>query len=158
MTAPTISERTRAWYHGCWDRPGHFLWTITGDHVWDRGFPANVIPRGLDGGFAPRELEGRIFYPMQYAGNDAELRRNFDRGAERPQGQFLVHRLPADGLTMMAWWDRTHGDRRGACNSVYIVEAEPVVDDMLAWWPRHFPLQAKHLTAAGVHLVEVRAS
>jgi len=25
---------------------------------------------------------------------------------------------------MMAWWDRTHGDSRGACNSVYIHEGE----------------------------------
>ena len=155
MTAPTISERTRAWYHGCWDKPGHFLWSITGDQHY--GYPYNVL-RGLDGGYAPRELAGRIVYPMQHADDEYELRRAFDRGAERPQGQFLVHRLTAHGLTMMAWWDRTHGDRRGACNSVYIVEAEPTVDDMLAWWPRHFPLQAKHLVAAGVHLVEVRAS
>lgn len=152
-----ISERTRAWYHGCWDRPGHFMWQIDGDQLSDRGLPANSL-RGLDGGWAPRELEGRIFYAMQYAADESELRRNFDRGAERPQGQFLVHRLPAHGLTLMSWWDRTHGDRRGACNSVYIVEADPVVDDMLAWWPRHFPLQAKHLANAGVHLVEARAS
>lgn len=151
-----ITDRTRAWYHGVWNRCGHYM-----HHVGGRWADANDCPvydmGGLDGGWAPRQLGVDIYFVRQL--KSAEERRSHAyRGNELPQGQFLLHRFPALNVSMLAWWDRTHGDKRGGCNSVYIVEGEPSVNDMLAWWPRHFPLQAKHLAEAGVNLVQVYGS
>jgi hypothetical protein len=54
----------------------------------------------------------------------------------------------------MAWWDRTQGDERGACNSVLIVEGDRTTEEMLALWPQCFPLQAANLERAGAQLRE----
>jgi energy-coupling factor transporter ATP-binding protein EcfA2 len=85
-----------------------------------------------------------VFFAWMY-GDDKQRDRAFHAGDELPQGHFLIHNM--SGLTLMAWWDRTHGDKRGACNSVYAVEGDFGADQMLEWWPRHFPLQAKHMEA-----------
>jgi hypothetical protein len=149
-----ITALTRAWYHGCWDAPGHYLHHVGGSavHRDDVSCPLRSWI-GLDGGFAPKTRGGDVFFACMYADNE-DRRRAVNANAELPQGHFLIHRI--SGVTLMAWWDRTHGDKRGACNSVYAVEGDFGADQMLEWWPRHFPLQAKHMETAGVKLVQVR--
>lgn len=156
-----ITVATRAWYNGCWDRPGHFLHHVGGQSVnyADKTCPVRNL-RGLDGGFAPRTRGGDVFYMCVPDATEDEIHRAFHQGAELSQGQFLHHNriIGAHEVSMLAWWDRTHGDGRFACNSVYIVDGDYPVDEMLLWWPRHFPLQAKHLDAAGVKLVQVKVT
>jgi hypothetical protein len=149
-----------AYYFGCWDHPGHCLWHTDGTHPRkERPSPLgdSKLPnmRGLDGGFAPkRRPDGSIFYVMQF--KDPDVRDRYDqRGEECTQGEFLLHRVPELKISMMAWWDRTHGDSRSACNSAYIVDGTPTLEAMLASWPQDFPLQAKQMDAAGVKLVHV---
>jgi hypothetical protein len=158
----------RVYYFGCWQRAGHGLYHVGGSGVHPRdGVPFdpfdNALP--LDGTLAPRRAErwfrvgvgpGRARGDLCFAGEGwktperAEVR---SRSVECPQGEFLIHRLR--GYTLMAWWDRTQGDNRGACNSVFLVEGERTAKEMLALWPASFPLQAANLERAGVKLVEV---
>jgi hypothetical protein len=156
-----ITERTRAWYFGVWNDVGHDLHHIGGSRVRyeDPYCPAQKL-HTLDGGWAPRHEGQTVFYTAAYYLDPHKMTRMGHVGGECPQGQFLFHRYMKDGswMTLLAWWDRTHGDKRGSCNSVYIVEGEFAVSEMLAWWPKHFPLQAKHLKDAGVELVQVHAS
>jgi len=59
-----------AWYFGCWDQPGHYLWHTDGTHPRkERPSPLgdSMLPdlRGMDGGFAPkRRPDGSIFGNM----------------------------------------------------------------------------------------------
>lgn len=148
----SIDDETGAWYHGVWDRSGHFLYGTHGSNVEALSCCPVYRLAGLDGGWAPKSAGGgRVFWTMQGRTHE-DRQRLAHAGQELPQGRFLVHRLPARDVTMMAWWDRTHGDGRGACNSVYIVAGQPTVEDMCAWWPKHFPLQASHLDRDGIKL------
>jgi hypothetical protein len=69
---------------------------------------------------------------------------------ESDQGEFLLHAIA--GCTVAAWWDRTQGDTRSACNSCFIVEGNHDAAEMLELFPRVFPVQAARLAAAGVTL------
>ncbi len=175
-----ITEDTRVWWHGCWNSAGHYLFEPGGNH----GVLQSSTPRPtrygvcpfpwfgswLDGGYAPvilagqrfafespalRELGERnppvAFVCMVAAHEDRQTLMH--KSDELQQGKFLRHVV--NGCTLLAWWDRTHGDSRGACNSVFIAEGVHDSADMLAWLPLRFPLQAKHLADAGVKLVEV---
>lgn len=171
----TITPETRAWWHGCWwPHIGHHLhggptasreecpWH---DRVDGRGA---YIEESLDGGYAPRRMhDGRPLPPKaDEARGDRLVYINMvppdERAAlayasdEFPQGRFLFHR--AYGCVLISWWDRTQGDTRGNCYSTFIVEGEHHVDDLLAWFPRFFPVQAGRLTEAGVSLVCVNRS
>jgi hypothetical protein len=158
-TETVIDEDTKVWWHGCWDRAGHFLFGVAGQYSLNSDAPACARENSwLDGGWAPRrEASGSITFVCR-AETDVERRRIADNTTECEQGLFLMHRVHGGRYTIMSWWDRTHGDRRGGCNSCYIVEGMPSMEDMLKWFPIHFPLQAKHLADAGVTLVPARLS
>lgn len=154
-----ITASTKAWWHGCWDEAVHYLYGSSGRAVMRNDTPAFAQPgTWLDGGWAPRRTSnGDITFAATGATDDD--RRKIDYGtSECPQGLFLYHRLLGGRYSMIAFWDRTHGDKRDACNSCYIVEGTASVEDMLAWFPKHFPLQAKHLEEAGVKLSQVQVS
>ena len=158
MGEPTrIDETTQVWWHGCWGEPGHFLFSRSGRSVrYEDAPPCAWHGWWLDSGWAPRRRgDGRVTFACSGA-NDQEKRDISYRTEECDQGEFLVHRVLNGQYTIMAWWDRTQGDSRGACNSCYIVQGVPSVDDLLAWFPKHFPMQAKRLADAGVTLRPAR--
>lgn len=163
----------RAWWHGCWLRPGHYLFDRNGRS--DSGMEPCPLGRGvfevgwLDGSLAPRRvragarpplepLSGGVVY-RRMGRNVATLRQSLERCSdEAPQGEFLLHAI--GGCTIAAWWDRTQGDERGACNSCLILENPPgsgwCAKDLLALFPRLFPVQAARLASAGVQLKFLR--
>lgn len=154
----------RAWWHGCWLEPGHHLFDRSGDS----GRSMDPCParsgldeaHWLDGGLAPRRIRiGTQFQVMsadrivftRMAGDDHDLRNLVERhSSEAEQGEFLLHAIA--GCTIAAWWDRTQGDSRGACNSCLIVEGGHSANQMLELLPRLFPAQAGRLAKAGVAL------
>lgn len=81
-------------YFGCWDRPGHYIWTRDKRTVYAHEVSSLALrAEDLDG--------STIFLPRP----------------ERPGHGQLTH-LFRDGepITVLAWWDRTF-DQRGACNA-----------------------------------------
>lgn len=166
-TASPSSELPRAWWHGCWLEPGHYLFDRQGNN-WRLAAPCPVRPSGsiyeatyLDGGLAPRRVTERHRLPFEVpddgvvfthmAGEDHDLRRRIEgRSEECAQGEFLLHAIA--GCTIAAWWDRTQGDTRGACNSCLIADGAWSAAQMLELFPRLFPQQAGRLGAAGVAL------
>jgi hypothetical protein len=170
--APTNAE-PRVWWHGCWLKPGHYLFDRRGDDGRSME-PCPVRPSGsiyeapwLDAGLAPRRARARSWTRLpieipadqivfsRMAGDDRDLRQRVESASEEcPQGEFLLHTIA--GCTVAAWWDRTQGDTRGACNSCLIVENRPdrgwSASEMLDLFPRLFPVQAARLAAAGVTL------
>lgn len=148
-----IFNDTPCYWHGCWLEAGHALFSKSGKCADDRLFEH----MWLDGGYAPKSVYERTFFVMQ--SESYEDRRSMaHRGRELPQGRFLRHVIQNNKHeihTLLAWWDRTQGDTRGACNSCYIVKGEHTTAAMLKWFPIHFPKQAERLTIAGIDLVEV---
>jgi hypothetical protein len=162
------AELPRAWWHGCWLEPGHYLFDRHG-HTGRRAELCRLRPTGsiyeapgLDGGLAPRRAPARAVLSLaivpadrvvftRMAGDDREACRRIEsRSDEAAQGEFLLHGI--DGYTIAAWWDRTQGDTRGACNSCLIVEGGHSANEMIELFPRLFPKQAARLDAAGVSL------
>jgi hypothetical protein len=160
--------RPRAWWHGCWGEPGHYLF----DRLGRRGRAMERCPlqptgslfesAWLDGGLAPRRLRERAWLPdfefpadrivfTRLGGEDKYLRYRIESESEEAtQGEFLLHKIA--GCTIAAWWDRTQGDARGACNSCLIVEGGHEAEAMVELFPRLFPAQAARLAAAGVEV------
>lgn len=150
-----IDDSTPSWWHGCWLRAGHFLWNRDGAHADDS--PLAVLQ--LDGGYVPRRHRGTYALVALASTLDYEKRRELGyKSDELPQGQYLRSIVKLDGTiyTILAWWDRTQGDPRSACNSCFIVRGDHSAAMMLAAFPRHFPKQVERLAAAGVRLVEAR--
>lgn len=170
MTDPAVTTQPlpvaplpRAWWHGCWLRPGHYLVDRQGRDV---GMDPCPLGRGsdvfwLDGGLAPRRASTHARLPFEVPADrivyrcmgakDQDLRWRIDRDSEEcTQGEFLLHAIA--GCTIAAWWDRTQGDSRGACNSCLIAEGAHSANEMLALFPQLFPAQAARLVAAGVVL------
>jgi hypothetical protein len=161
--AITPTSNPRAWWHGCWLKPGHYLFDRRGNS--GNSMDPCPVRSGLDeaywldGGLAPRMLRigarvkvmaDRIAF-TRMACNDRDLRYLIElHSDECPQGEFLLHAIA--GCTIAAWWDRTQGDTRGACNSCLIVEGGHGANQMLALFPRLFPVQAGRLAKAGVTL------
>lgn len=141
----------RALFFGCWHRPGHYLVGPGGRNSGLSNEEAYRLSRELDGGFAPKLTKGgNITF-----GDTSSSSRDWDRynAAECPQGQFLRHQHM--GYTLIAWWDRTQGDRRGACNSTFLLEGEHTSEVMVAAFGEHFPEQLARIVRGGVQLVEV---
>lgn len=162
MIAPT--ELPRAYYFGCWNGQGHGLHHVGGAPATPRGgAPFDVFGDApwLDAGLAPRRAAvsrygisaGSLFCACIGISRGDRLKLH-DFGSECAQGAFAIH--IRSGHTLIAWWDRTQGDDRAACNSVFIVEGERSSQEMLELWPRCFPAQAANLERAGVRLVEAR--
>lgn len=161
-----VSELPRAWWHGCWLNPGHYLFAPEGRSPRAGECPAKRDfwdAQWFDGGLAPRLLSPRAWLPEAFSipvdrivftrmsGEDRDLRQRLEgRSEECPQGEFLLHAIA--GCTVAAWWDRTQGDTRSACNSCLIVEGAHSANEMLALFLQLFPRQAKRLAAAGVAL------
>ena len=168
VPTPAAGELPRAWWYGCWLEPGHYLFDRSGRH--DRGMDPCPLRRGtfstgwLDGGLTPRRLRHRAWLPNapfaipddrivfeRMAGDDRNLGHRIKIESEEcPQGDFLLHAI--GGCTIAAWWDRTQGDERSACNSCLIVEGAHSADEMLELFPRLFPRQAERLAQSGVQL------
>lgn len=163
------SAHPRAWWHGCWLEAGHYLHDVDGRND-RRMIRCPLQPTGsmydapyLDGGLAPRRLRDRFYPRLPFPAPDDRIVYTLQGGAaweqrygverasdECPQGEFLLHAVA--GCTIAAWWDRTQGDERGACNSCLIVEGDHEDSAMLALFPQLFPRQATRLAAAGVEL------
>lgn len=158
----------KAYYFGCWFGPGHDLRNVDGSLVSRNHVPFDPfdIEAPIDGIYAPRRAErwfkvgsglGRARGDLCFIGEawNAPERGEVQRSSvECPQGEFLIHHVR--GHTLMAWWDRTQGDDRAACNSLFIVEGTYTAQEMLALWPMKFPLQAGNLERAGVELREAK--
>lgn len=153
-----IDENTPSYWHGCWLEAGHYLHARGGKSIDDRIFKTPQDHIWLDAGFAPiRDRYNRITFVMSKSTHEERKTLSY-AGKELPQGQFLRHEIKdyrGDVHTLLAWWDRTQGDTRGACNSCYIIKGTHSTDAMLKWFPIHFPKQAERLEIAGVKLVEV---
>jgi hypothetical protein len=142
----------RCLFFGCWNKPGHYLVGPGGART---GLPNELaygLSRKLDGAFAPkRTRSGRIV--SGHIDYDAPSYWEMRDAAECPQGQFLRHQLL--GYTLIQWWDRCQGDKRGACNSTVLLEGEHTTAEMLGALAMHFPHVLENLRKSGVELVEV---
>lgn len=141
----------KCFYFGCWNEAGHYLHGPGGSSVpfEEREKVERFVVDGkehhIDGALAPRKnREGGLCWNVQH--EDVRY-----RSGECPQGQYLVHVLP-NGYTAMQWWDRTQGDKRGACNSTILLEGERTEEELLAALREHFPTVVANLEKAGVRL------
>jgi len=110
----------------------------------------------IDGWFAPkRGRSGKLCWQAQAktVEEDHALHWDIRDSAEYPQGQFLRHRHGK--WSLLQWWDRAQGDKRGACNSSILLEGEHTTEELLAALKEHFPHVLANLDKAGVELVEV---
>ncbi len=143
----------RALFFGVDRVPGHYL---IDDHKRSVCGTALEYARPgvhIDGSLAPRAAAGVVACLASI--DDEQKRRRFQyRSEECPQGQFLRRVLP-NGFTTIAWWDRCQGDKRGACNSVFLLEGEHSSEAMVLKLAEHFPRVVQNLTHHGVSLVEV---
>lgn len=108
----------------------------------------------IDGTLAPRRHSRTNAIVWGGMNGDDNRRLEFD-SVELPQGQFLRHELDS-GFTAIQWWDRTQGDKRGACNSTVLMRGRHTSAEMLGALAEHFPSVLKNLTDAGIALVEVQ--
>ena len=152
----------RCFFFGCWNEPGHFLRGAQGtDQRLSYEISEKIVTFGpdrihLDGSLAPRRM--RYANALTWSGSlktrDARSRIDYD-SSECPQGEFLRHVLD-NGFTAIAWWDRTQGDKRGACNSTILLEGVHTSEEMLVALKTYFPHVLANLEKAGVALVELK--
>lgn len=140
----------KALFFGCWNEPGHYL---VGPGKQRSGLPNDEawgLSCALDSMFAPKRKNGG---PVVWGRSDNA--RDWDRynASECPQGQFLRHRYGK--WSLLQWWDRCQGDKRGACNSTILLEGEHTTEELLAALAEHFPHVLENLKKHGVELVEV---
>jgi hypothetical protein len=139
----------RCLYFGCWNMPGHFLVGPGGRSAVLAGNEASALSDSLDGVFAPKRLgNGALVW------GTGDPRDWYRRTAnECPQGQFLRHRYGK--WSLLQWWDRCQGDKRGACNSTILLEGDHTSAELLAALAEHFPHVLENLKRHGVELVEL---
>lgn len=145
----------RAYFFGCWNQAGHFLFDSQGRRVWN-------TPLGddsqYDTTYAPR-FDGNRHVTFKAVTRDEHERYRIDsRTSEAPQGHFLRHYLKDIGFTLISWWDRSQGDKRGACNSNLFLEGDHTSEIMLGALRERFPHVLANLEQAGIKLIEVRLS
>lgn len=154
----------KAFFFGCWNEAGHYLFHPGGSSAYKEEDKITVLANGahIDGSLAPRkhrylEKDGKekILFVGQVATHEARRRAEYD-SSECKQGEFLIHHFGS--YTYMSWWDRNQGDKRGACNSTFILEGEHSADVMLAELAKNFPHVVDNLRKAKVALREVRVT
>lgn len=149
-----MSDEPRCYYFGCIDGPGHYLHGPTATDRQRIEYYGGHRHVHIDGTLAPRRLRhGPLIWTGQGATHQ-ERQRLATNSEECPQGQFLRHELDT-GFSAMQWWDRTQGDRRGACNGTLLLEGKHPTASLLAALAAHYPSVLANLTAARVSLVEV---
>lgn len=105
----------KAFYYGCWDRPGHFMRAAEG--------------LGLRYSKAEREFTEKN--PWGY-----EVDSGLCPDGPEIQGRALLHHK--DDWTVLSFWDRSV-DKRGKCNSNFLLEGTLSFDEALAEAKRLFP-------------------
>jgi hypothetical protein len=146
----------RCLYFGCWNTPGHYLVGPGGDRSGLPNDEAWDLSGALDGGFGPRKgRSGKLCWRQQAPTSEQDRVLNWELrdSGEYPQGQFLRHRFGK--WSLIQWWDRCQGDKRGACNSTILLEGEHTSEELLTALKEHFPHVLTNLEKAGVELVEV---
>lgn len=112
------------YYFGCQGEPGHYFWTSDGTRQYSRAeqiVGPNIYPR-IDGGFCPNASEDRM-KPWRRTGPEVE-------------GEAALHFV--DGWTIISFWDRSV-DKRGACNSNFIVRGVHSFKEVLRIARENFP-------------------
>jgi hypothetical protein len=145
-------------FFGCHDQPGHFLWSPGWRRAW--GHPRWGDGWMFDGGYAPRRSENGKLFHMTAITEQRDQWRAKNCSSECPQGQFFLHVPPTfqrPCWTIMSWWDRCQGDKRGACNSTVLMEGEHTAQEMIQALREHFPSVLDNLAKAGVELVPVQS-
>lgn len=163
----------RVFFFGVWNTPqqlaaeklpggrhvevGHYLYAPGGHRVWDNKIETYGDCMHLDGSLAPRKYRPYYGGGLCWVGS-ATTKEGRDKiqynSEEYPQGQFLMHHLD-NGFTAISWWDRCHGDTRGACNSTVLLEGAHDANTMLEALHKHFPHVLENLTANDVILTNV---
>lgn len=146
----------RAFYFGCWNEPGHYLFKPGGRPVpYGEGQAVEMVDGvHLDANYAPRTHNrgGHLCWAGQAAAVQDRNRLAY-LSEEYPQGRFLRHER--GGFTLIQWWDRAQGDTRGACNSTILLEGSHDTATMLAVLREHFPHIVENLVRKGIELIEI---
>lgn len=123
----------KVFYFGCWDGPGHYVWTPSGTH-----------PRPeMAGPWSPADLDAS---PIDWRGSTGRGVVPEDR--EQRQG---VWRLTRAMYLFAPWtaigaWDRTC-DRRGGSKAVFVAEGQHSEEAMKRIAAEHFPQVWARITA-----------
>jgi hypothetical protein len=112
-------------YFGCWNEPGHHLWTrhrrfASGPDACPESFSNG---KHLDTGFCPKPGARSARNERYYSGPQTE-------------GSAALHHL--DGWTILSFWDRSV-DKRGGCNSAFVVRGEHTFEDVVGLAKTWFP-------------------
>lgn len=114
-----------AYYFGCIERPGHFLWGENGRHLYGNERLTTECPWGED------EVDGDL----------TPHRQGCKKGpycgcGMMPEGEAVIHHK--DGWTALSFWDRSV-DKRGACNSNFFIKGTYDFTTMLNLVCQRFP-------------------
>lgn len=155
----------RIYYFGVWEQSGHHWAGPGGNYAYEREVQDVPFKEWIDGGYAPRRFKDGYFgrrslvknpmccFAMECKTADARMHVGQYDTEEFAQGEFLIHKKA--GWTLMSWWDRTHGDTRGACNSSIVAQGDFEDHQMFDLLAEHFPKIADDLAKAGVVLKNV---
>lgn len=152
----------KAYFFGCWNTAGHYLFHSGGATAYeaeDRVVYFALAPDGrmhIDGALAPRTWRPRwgtgLCWAAQGKTKDERDRIQY-HSDEQEQGYYLIHHI--NGLTYMSWWDRNQGDKRGACNSNFILEGTHDAVKMFDELVVSFPHVVENLRKADIPLKQV---
>lgn len=148
----------KAFFFGCWNAPGHFMWFPGGGRA-PYNLGSTILgpehpDRWVDGTLAPRRLtagSSKIVWLLQ---DKPGAHRSLEhQSGECEQGYYLIHHI--NGFTFMSWWDRCQGDTRPGCNSTFILEGTHDAVKMFDELCLHFPHVVENLRKAEIPLRQV---
>lgn len=125
------TKTRECYYFGCQGDAGHYWWDAEGPRM-SRKAEARVgekIASKIDGGFCP--------------GVSDNPNRPYARTRPEVEGEAALHYL--DGWTVLAFWDRSV-DKRGGCNSNFVVRGHATFDEVLALAKEQYPQVMNRLT------------
>ena len=112
----------QCFYHGCKDRPGHYLFREDGVRAYNLPDLFPVLPAALDSGFLPPRL---------------------------PQEEGLASLAHVAGWTVLAFWDRSVDSRQG-CNSAFVIpgthefhDARRIAQERFPWVWKRFSFEVR---------------